>query len=93
MNRTQIEGKWMELKGQARTRWAKLTEEDLKLVEGEFDKLVGKVSERYGIAREQARAEVSAWADRQGERIEEAGRTAEKKIRSAGEALKGSGPR
>ena len=93
MNWTQIEGKWAELTGQARTRWAKLTEDDLKLVEGQFDKLVGKVVERYGIAKEQARAEVNVWADRLGDRIDEANRTAEKKAQSASEHMKGGGPR
>lgn len=93
MNWTQIEGTWAQLKGQARTRWAKLTEDDLKLAEGQFDKLVGKVVERYGIAKEQARAEVNAWADRLGDRMDEANRAAEKKAQGTSETMKGSGPR
>ena len=96
MNWTQIEGKWGQLKGEARTRWAKLTEDDLKLVEGHFDKLVGKVVERYGIAKDQARAEVNVWADRLGDRIDNVGRMAEKKGQStsdASDAMKGGGAR
>jgi len=92
MNWTEIEGKWAELKGQARTRWANLTDDDLKFVEGHFDKLVGKVVERYGIAKEQARAEVNVWADRLGARIDQSSRSAEKKMASATETTKGSGP-
>ncbi|MGH7440265.1 MAG: CsbD family protein [Polyangiaceae bacterium] len=93
MNWTEIEGKWVDMKGQARSRWAKLTDDDLKFVEGHFDKLVGKVVERYGIAKEQARAEVNVWADRVGARIDQSSRAAEKKVESTNEATKGAGPR
>jgi uncharacterized protein YjbJ (UPF0337 family) len=93
MNWIEIEGKWVELKGQARTRWAKLTDDDLKFVEGHFDKLVGKVVERYGIAKEQARAEVNVWADRLGGRIDPSSRSADRRVENTTEASKTSGPR
>jgi uncharacterized protein YjbJ (UPF0337 family) len=93
MNWKEIEGKWVELIGQARTRWADLTDDDLKFVEGHVDKLVGKVVERYGIAKEQARAEVNVWADRLGGRIDQSSRSAEKRAESAAETAKSGEPR
>ncbi|KIG18345.1 hypothetical protein DB30_00630 [Enhygromyxa salina] len=57
MNWTQIEGKWDELRGQARTKWGKLTDQDLEQVKGRRDQLVARLQQRYGEARE--------WAEQQ----------------------------
>jgi uncharacterized protein YjbJ (UPF0337 family) len=79
MNWTQIEGKWAQLKGDVKSQWGKLTDDDLKHVGGRFDNLVGKVVERYGVKKEQAHAQVSAWADRLGAEIDDAGRAVQHK--------------
>jgi uncharacterized protein YjbJ (UPF0337 family) len=77
MNWTQIEGRWEQLKGEVKSKWAKLTDDDFKIAGGKFDALVGKVVERYGLQKEVARREVHEWADRLGGRIEAIGRTVE----------------
>lgn len=65
MNRDQIEGKWRELKGEAKQQWGKLTDDDVMQLDGTKDKLVGIVQQRYGYAREQAAREVDDfWARR-----------------------------
>jgi uncharacterized protein YjbJ (UPF0337 family) len=61
MNWDQVEGKWKQIKGEAKTRWGKLTDDDLNTVGGQRDKLVGRVQERYGIAKDQAQREVEDW--------------------------------
>jgi uncharacterized protein YjbJ (UPF0337 family) len=61
MNWDQVEGKWKQIKGEAKTRWGKLTDDDLDTVAGQRDKLVGTVQERYGIAKDQAQREVEDW--------------------------------
>jgi uncharacterized protein YjbJ (UPF0337 family) len=61
MNWEQIEGKWKELKGQARTKWGKLTDDDLENVGGKKDMLLGRLQQRYGYKRDQAEKEVDAW--------------------------------
>ena len=61
MNWDQVEGKWKQMKGEAKTRWGKLTDDDLDTVAGQRDKLVGSVQERYGIAKDQAQREVADW--------------------------------
>jgi uncharacterized protein YjbJ (UPF0337 family) len=79
MNWTRIEGKWEQLKGEAKSKWGKLTDDDLKAIRGKFDSLVGKVIERYGVGREQARDQVMVWADRLHERVDALGRDSNRK--------------
>ncbi|MEQ9257703.1 MAG: CsbD family protein [Roseovarius sp.] len=64
MNWEQIQGKWNQLKGDARVEWAKLTEQDVDKVEGERDKLVGLIQEKHGRSKEEARAEIDDWCRR-----------------------------
>ena len=73
MNWTQMEGKWEQLKGDVKTEWARLTEDDLAYVSGQRDKLVGKLQERYGMIREKAQKDVDAWFEKVGARIERIG--------------------
>lgn len=49
-----IEGKWKQLKGDARIQWGKLTDDDWDQIAGNKDKLVGKLQEHYGWKREEA---------------------------------------
>lgn len=58
MNKDIIQGKWKQLAGQARVKWNKLTDDDLGVVEGHREYLVGKLQERYGWAKDQAEREV-----------------------------------
>ena len=64
MNWTQIEGKWDQVKGDAKSKWGKLTDDDLKVVGGKLDQLAGKIVERYGVKKEQAHKDIEEWADR-----------------------------
>lgn len=61
MNWDQIEGKWKQLKGSAKQHFGKLTDDDLEQIRGKRDMLVGKLQERYGIAKEQAQEEADQW--------------------------------
>jgi uncharacterized protein YjbJ (UPF0337 family) len=63
MNSDQFEGKWKQLKGSVKQRWAKLTDDDVTALSGKKDQLVGKIQERYGITREQAEKEANEWAN------------------------------
>lgn len=61
MNWTQLEGKWDQLKGNVKSKWAKLTDDDLLTLKGKRDDLVGRIVERYGILREDAELQVDEW--------------------------------
>lgn len=61
MNWDQLEGKWKQAKGSVRTRWGKLTDDDLEVIGGKKDQLVGKIQERYGIQKDEAQRQVEDW--------------------------------
>ncbi|HWB80444.1 MAG TPA: CsbD family protein [Nannocystaceae bacterium] len=54
MNWDQIEGKWEQIKGKLRQQWAKLTDDDLEYMRGGKDRAVGRLKERFGIAKDEA---------------------------------------
>lgn len=62
MNWDQIEGKWKQLHGSARERWGKFTDDDIQTLNGKKDCLVGKIQERYGIAKEEAEKQADNWS-------------------------------
>ncbi|GGE41094.1 CsbD family protein [Marinicauda pacifica] len=64
MNATELKGKWKQVTGEAKRHWGKLTDDDLKTIEGDRDKLVGKVQERYGKDKDEAEKEVNEWIEK-----------------------------
>ena len=63
MNWDQIAGNWKQVKGVVRERWGKLTDDDVDVIAGKRDILLGKIQEKHGIAREEAEKELKAWED------------------------------
>lgn len=61
MNWDHIEGNWKQLRGKVRTRWGKLTDDDLDVIAGKRDQLVGKLQETYGTTKEAVEAEIEEW--------------------------------
>ncbi|HXZ81516.1 MAG TPA: CsbD family protein [Terriglobales bacterium] len=57
----QMEGKWKQMKGAVKEKWGKLTNDDLDVIAGKKDQLIGKIQERYGITRAEAERQVSDW--------------------------------
>lgn len=58
MNWDRIEGNWKQIKGEAVAQWGKLTNDDIDVINGRREQLVGKIQERYGIAKDEAEAQV-----------------------------------
>ena len=58
MNWDQIEGNWKQFKGQVKETWGKFTDDDLEVIGGMRNKLIGKLQERYGIAKNEAEAQL-----------------------------------
>ena len=63
MNWEIAEGKWSELKGKVREKWAKLTDSDLEDIAGKKDRLVGRIQQRYGYHKDRAQKEVDDMID------------------------------
>lgn len=68
MNWDRVEGQWNQLKGELKSKWAKLTDDDLRHVGGKRDQLIGKLQERYGVMKDEAEKQVNEWVARLGER-------------------------
>jgi len=61
MNTDRIKGQWKQLKGKVKTQWGKLTDDDLDVIAGQKDQLVGRIQERYGFEKEEAQRQVDEW--------------------------------
>jgi len=59
MNSDQLKGQWKQFKGELKTKWGKFTDDDLQRIDGNFEKFLGAVQERYGDQK----AEVMKWSD------------------------------
>ncbi len=64
MNEDILKGKWKQLKGEVKSQWGKLTDDDLDRAEGDAEKLIGRVQERYGYQRDDAKREVDDFLSR-----------------------------
>lgn len=62
MNWDQMEGKWKQMTGSIKQKFGKLTDNDLTQINGNRDKFIGIIQERYGIAREEAQKRADEWA-------------------------------
>lgn len=58
MNWDTIEGNWKQFKGDIRSRWGKLTDDQLDVIAGKREKLVGHIQETYGVSRDEAEKQI-----------------------------------
>ena len=65
MNWDRIQGNWKQMTGTLKQKWGKLTDDEFTEIGGHRDKLVGKIQERYGIARDEAEKQVNDWESSQ----------------------------
>jgi uncharacterized protein YjbJ (UPF0337 family) len=61
MNADRLQGKWKQAKGSVKERWGKLTDDDIDVINGQRDQLIGRIQERYGIAKDEAQRQVDQW--------------------------------
>ncbi len=59
MNWDQVKGQWKQFTGKAKEKWGDLTDDDFTKIDGQREQLVGRIQERYGIAREEAERQVA----------------------------------
>ena len=79
MNSDTLQGKCKQAKGAIKERWGKLTDDDIDIINGQRDQLVGRVQERYGVAKDQAQKQVDEWMHSDWDRNQEQ----EERIRKA----------
>jgi uncharacterized protein YjbJ (UPF0337 family) len=55
MNKLTFKGEWNEVKGKLKQKYAQLTDDDLKFVEGKDDELLGRLQTKLGKAKDEIR--------------------------------------
>ncbi len=63
MNWDRIEGNWKQFAGKVKENWGNLTDDDIARVNGSREQLEGILQERYGYAKDKAKAEIDRWTD------------------------------
>ncbi len=63
MNQDQVEGNWKQLKGKAQQTWGDLSDDELEKTKGNRTELIGKIQEKYGKSKEEAKREVDDFFD------------------------------
>lgn len=61
MNNDVIRGNWSKMKGNVKQYWGKLTDDEIDQIDGKFDEFVGRIQERYGYSKEEARDKVNTF--------------------------------
>ena len=61
MNADTLKGQWHQVKGEVKTQWGKLTDSDMDQIAGQSEKLIGKLQEKYGYAKEKAEQEFNSF--------------------------------
>jgi uncharacterized protein YjbJ (UPF0337 family) len=64
MNDDKVKGQWKQLAGKLKAKWGQLTDDDLTIADGTSEYLEGKIQERYGIARDEAKRQVREFSSR-----------------------------
>jgi uncharacterized protein YjbJ (UPF0337 family) len=65
MNWDRVEGNWKTLKGQVKQQWGKLTDDDLDVINGKRDELLGRIQNAYGMSRDDADRQIREWEKNQ----------------------------
>lgn len=63
MNWDTIQGEWKQIKGKVKEKWGKLTDDDLKVIGGKKDQLVGTLQKRYGYEKDRAEKEIDSFCN------------------------------
>ncbi|MDB5870162.1 MAG: CsbD family protein [Polaromonas sp.] len=64
MNQDRVEGNWLQLKGKVKEQCGKLTDDDLDVIAGKRDQVLGRIQERHGLTLEEAENQVNDWHQR-----------------------------
>jgi len=65
MNWDRVEGNWKTLKGQVKQQWGKLTDDDLDVIAGRREELLGRIQNAYGMSRDDADRQIREWEKNQ----------------------------
>ncbi|HEX7376202.1 MAG TPA: CsbD family protein [Pirellulales bacterium] len=72
LNAQEVRGQWDMLRGKIKQKWGQLTDDDLQIIGGNVDELVGRIHEKTGVAREHIEHFVSDLASGSSQTVERA---------------------
>jgi len=61
MNEDRAGGNWKQFKGKVKEQWGKLTDDDLDVIAGKRDQLLGRIQQRHGVARDEAERQIDTF--------------------------------
>ena len=61
MNTDTLKGRWLQLRGNVKRQWGKLTDDELDEIDGDLDVLVGKLQQHYGERRDAVEKKLDEW--------------------------------
>ena len=61
MNWDELKGKWHQIKGSIGAKRGDLTDDEIEQIDGNREIMVGKIQEKYGVAKEEAERQVEEW--------------------------------
>ncbi len=64
MNNDRMEGNWKQFKGKVQEQWGKLTDDDIDVIQGKREQLLGRIQERHGVDKDEAEKQVVEWHGR-----------------------------
>jgi uncharacterized protein YjbJ (UPF0337 family) len=90
MNQHILQGKWKEIRGGLKKQWGKLTDDDVRRIEGSLDQVVGILQQRYGYTKDRAEKEIEQYlstyhdyVDEYGNKLHDYNQEMQSKVRSA----------
>ena len=90
INQQTIQGNWNEIKGKLRSKWGTLTDDDLKVFNGNVDQLLGTIQRKTGEARESIEQFFEQFSVNGASAIGQAGETVRAYAQQAAEAVQGT---
>jgi uncharacterized protein YjbJ (UPF0337 family) len=64
MNWDQIKGDWQQLSAKLKEKWSKLTDDELKAIAGNRERVLSALQQRYGLNKERAEIELDTFTRR-----------------------------
>ena len=56
-----VSGQWHQYKGKVLEQWGLLTADDLEVIDGRREQLIGQLELRYGWSKDEADAKIATW--------------------------------
>jgi len=88
VNTQVLQGQWNQVRGQLKKKWGQLTDDDLRLANGNIDQIIGRIQHKTGEAREAVEGFLDELTSQGASAISQAADTAGQYARQAAEGAR-----